>query len=380
MINSLKSVLTEALDKHAPATTKTLTTWKSNPWFTEEIRTQKRILRKMERVYHRYKTNTSWQNFRIQKQNYRDMLKKAKTEAVSEKVAECSNDTKKLHKIVNNILGTTNEKPLPPSDYKNKLADEFANYFIEKTPKIREQLDSYDKYMPWHKEIPTLSQFDPMTTEEVTRLKSSMATKSCKLDAIPTSVLKQITWSIVHTVTKIINISLTQGIFTEEWKTAIVHPLLKKLGSELTPSNYRPVSNLSFLSKLLEKYALQQFNNHCITNKLLPDYQLAYRKNYSMETSLIKLISDISWAVERQQVTALTALDLSAAFNTVDHEILIEVLEHQFGITNLALSWFKTYLYPRKFVVNIDGHHSREIDLKFSVPQGSLAGPILYLA
>ena len=120
MINSLKSVLIEALDKHATATTKTLTTRKSNPWFTEEIRTQKRILRKMERVYHRHKTNTSWKNFRIQKQNYRDMLKKAKTEVVSEKVAECSNDTKKLYKIVNNILGTTNEKPLPPSDDKNK--------------------------------------------------------------------------------------------------------------------------------------------------------------------------------------------------------------------------------------------------------------------
>ena len=135
--------------------------------------------------------------------------------------------------------------------------------------------------MPWHKEIPSLSQYDPMTSEEVTRIISSMATKSCELDAIPISVLKQITLSIVPTITKLINVSLTQGIFAEEWKTVIVHPLLKKLGSELTPSNYRPVSNLSFLSKLLEKCALQQFNKHCITNKLLPDYQSAYRKNYS---------------------------------------------------------------------------------------------------
>ena len=99
-----------------------------------------------------------------------------------------------------------------------------------------------------------------------------------------------------------------------------------------------------------------------------------------METSLIKLINDILWAMERQEVTALTALDLSVAFDTVNQEILMEVLEHQFGITNLALSCFKTYLYPRKFVADIDGHCSREIDLKFSVPQGSLAGPILYLA
>ena len=269
---------------------------------------------------------------------------------------------------------------MPPSDDKNKLADEFANYFIEKIQKIREQLDSYDKYMQWHKDIPSLSQFDPMTSEEVTRIISSIATKSCKLYAIPTSVLKQITLSIVPTITKIISISLTQGKFAEEWKAAIVHPLLKKLGSELTPANYRPVSNLSFLSKLLEKCTLQQFNKHCITNMLLPDYQSAYRKNYSTETSLIKLINDILKAMEKQEVTALTALDLSAAFDTVIHEILIGVLEHQFGITNSALSWIKAYLYPRKFIVDINGHSSREIDLKYSVPQGSLAEPILYLA
>ena len=137
----------------------------------------------------------------------------------------------------------------------------------------------------------------------------------------------------MHTITKIINISLTQGIFAEEWKTAILHPFLKKLMSELIPSNYRPVSNLSFLSKLLEKCALQQFNNHCISIKLLPNYQLAYRKNYGMETFLIKLVNDILWAMERQEVTALTTLDMSVAFDTVDHEILIEVQEHQFGTT-----------------------------------------------
>ena len=99
-----------------------------------------------------------------------------------------------------------------------------------------------------------------------------------------------------------------------------------------------------------------------------------------MEISLIKLVNNILWAMERQEVTALTALDLTATFDTVDHNILIDVLEHQFGINNSPLNWFKTYLYPRRFIVDVDDHDSREIDLKFSVPQGSLAGPILYLA
>ena len=218
-----------------------------------------------------------------------------------------------------------------------------------------------------------------MTTNEVARLISSMATESCELDAILTSVLKQVTPSIIETIIKIINISFAWGTFVEECKIAIVCPLLKKLGSELIPPNYRPVSNLSFISKLLERCALHQFNNHCDTNKLLPDCQSAYRMNYSTETSLVKLINNILWTMERQEVTALTALDLSAAFNTVDHEILIDILEHKFGVKDSALNWFKTYLYPRKFTVNVDGHHSREINLKFSVPQGSLAGPVLYL-
>ena len=100
IINSLESVLKDVLDKHAPAITKTLTTRKSNPWFTEEVRSQKRLLRKIERTYCRYKTNTSWQNLRIQKQIYRDMHKKAKTDAVSNKVMECGNDTKNFTKLL----------------------------------------------------------------------------------------------------------------------------------------------------------------------------------------------------------------------------------------------------------------------------------------
>ena len=155
-----------------------------------------------------------------------------------------------------------------------------------------------------------------MPNSKVARLIPFMATKSCKQDAIPTSILKQVTPNIIETIIKIVNISFAWGTFAEEWKMTIVYPPLKKLGSELIPSNYRPVSNFPFLSKFLEKCALQQFNNDCNTNKLLPDYQLAYRTNYSTETSLVKLINDILWTMEWQEVATLTALDLSPAFET----------------------------------------------------------------
>ena len=118
---------------------------------------------------------------------------------------------------------------------------------------------------------------------------------------------------------------------------AIVCPLIKKLGLELVYSNYRPVSHLPFLSKVVEKCMLRQFDIHCDNNNLLPDYQLAYRQNYSMETSIIKLCNDVLWAIVNQQLTAFIAIDLSAVFNTVDLDILLNVLTAKLNITGMAL-------------------------------------------
>ena len=115
-------------------------------------------------------------------------------------------------------------------------------------------------------------------------------------------------------------------IFASKWKTAIVHPILKKAGLDLILSNFIPVSNLSFISKVVEKLVLAQFNKHCSIHSLIPNYQSAYRANYSCEAALTKIVNDILWAMEHQKVTSLVAIDLSAAFGTVDHDILLSVL------------------------------------------------------
>ena len=104
---------------------------------------------------------------------------------------------------------------------------------------------------------------------------------------------------------------------------------------------------------------------------LQPDYQLAYREAYSCETSLLKLSNDIIWSFERKGITSLMALDLSAAFDRVDHQL--KMLMDKFGVTNRALHWFEEYLQPRSFRVLINKSYSKEIDLKYSVPQGSAA-------
>lgn len=140
------------------------------------------------------------------------------------------------------------------------------------------------------------------------------------------------------------------------------------------------MSNLPFLSKLIEKAALFYLNKHGNEHNLLPKNQSAYRQHHSCESALLRLVNDILAAMENQEVTALIALDLSAAFDTVDHDILLGVLNRQYGICGVALDWLDSYLRPRSCRVSVNNIMSSARDLTCSVPQGSCLGPWLYLA
>ncbi|WP_308339768.1 reverse transcriptase domain-containing protein, partial [Thiolapillus sp.] len=166
---------------------------------------------------------------------------------------------------------------------------------------------------------------------------------------------------------------MLSGTFPTVFKHAIVKPLLKK--TSLDPNdlkNFRPVSNLSFFSKLLEKVVMSQLLDHLNTNELWPRFQSAYRACHSTETALLRVLNDLLTASDDGQVSLLTLLDLSAAFDTIDHDILFHRLEHVFGIQNSALSFFRSYLTERKQMVSISGYSSNPSTLLHGVPQGSI--------
>ena len=119
------------------------------------------------------------------------------------------------------------------------------------------------------------------------------------------------------------------------------------------------------MSKLTEQVALDQFNDHCDSFSLLPDFQSAYRKNYRSETALVKIVNNALLAMEHQKVTALIIPDLLAAFNTVDFDILPDILRCKFGITGTALNWYKSYLTPRHMKVSIKICYSEPRQLKY---------------
>ena len=226
---------------------------------------------------------------------------------------------------------------------------------MSKIKSIRDSLDSHPLYKPIRREVPKFSRFSRITEDQVEKIMRCMPSKCCELDVMPPKIMKQIIPSIITPITNLINNSLENGVFANNWKMAIIKPLLKKPGLDLICKNYRPVSNLSFLSNVLEKCALLQFNNHCTTNNLLPDYQSAYRECFSCATALVKLMDDILWNMEEQKITAVVAIDLSVAFDTVDHDVLLDVLNNRFGLEGNTQNWIDSYLRPRKFKVNTGG-------------------------
>ena len=202
--------------------------------------------------------------------------------------------------------------------------------------------------------------------------------KSCALDPLPTPILKKCLDLLLPIISRIINNSLSTGSFPDEFKLALVTPLLKKLGLELVFPSFRPVSNLSFISKLSERVVADQFIQYCMDNGLYEPFQSAYTKHRSTETALLRIHNDILQSMDKQCVSLLVLLDLSAAFDTVDHHVLLPILERKYGVTGTVLDWFHSYLSGRTQCVSIDGVKSDPQSLKYGVPQGSVLGPILF--
>ena len=369
------------LDLHAPEKRSKCNDRCRIPWFNSMTKTQKKLVRNRERIWLKYGTDATWEAFKREQKRYQEMIKYNKQQVYCSQIHEAKGDTKQLYKISNFLMGNREEQQFPDDRSSSQLAEDFVDYFYNKIVNIRKLFEDIDPIKPTiNNTVPKFCKFSVLTESEVKRIALKMKTKTCELDTMPTSVLKQILDKCLPSLTKIVNLSLSEGVFALQWKEAIVRPLLKKLGLELIESNYRPVSNLSFISKLVEKAALSQFIDHCNSFGLLPDYQSAYREGYSCESSVIKFTNDILWSMERRELTGSAFIDLSAAFDTVDHEILLEVLNKSFGITDSALGWYDSYLRPRSFKVCIDGHYSTPRNLSFSVPQGSASGANIFTA
>ena len=224
------------------------------------------------------------------------------------------------------------------------MADRFLEHFSDKITNIRQRLNQPSVAQPTRPAIDnergyTLSEFSPATAVDTCRLVQTCPSKQCCLDPLPTSLLKANINVIAPTLTRIINLSLDCATVPVDMKSALITPVLKKTSldsNELV--NYRPISNLSFVSKLLERHIAADIRCYIDENVLLDPFQSAYRLRHSTETALVRIHDDILQALDREKGVILVLLDLKAAFDTVDHSMLLRQL-YAIGIRESALAW-----------------------------------------
>ena len=393
LVDSYNSVLAELLEKHAPLKSLKVTVRDNAPWYTSDIKEAKRVSRRWERRWRSSGLTVHKDIYRASLDYVSTLIEKSKKEYYSSKFDDI--DQKSVYKLANTILHKPKDMALPIHDSATKLATLFNDFFVKKIINLRKDLQDIVVSLPASlsslshpvnitspdcSPIPVLDSFDPTTEQELRKIIMSTKSTQCSLDPVPTKLLKDCIDVLLPILTKIVNLSLANGVMPDCLKKALVIPLVKKLNLSLENlKNFRPVSNLAYLSKLIERVVARRLISHMDMNKLHELLQSSYKKFHSCETALIKVQDDILKAIDNKKCVLLILLDLSAAFDTVDHHRLVQVLSERLGLTGTALKWFQNYLSSRIQSVIIDGKESDVWNILFGVPQGSVLGPILFI-
>ena len=219
-----------------------------------------------------------------------------------------------------------------------------------------------------------LKTFTPTTIDELRSIIHETGLKTSTNDPLPKSMIGDDIEFWLPYLCDLVNCSLNSGSI-EGAKLAHLTPLIKSNSLDPTDlKNYRPISNLSFIGKLIERVVLKRLNDHMAQNNLQIPFQSAYKKHHSTETLLIRIVNDLLITIDENKATVVMLLDLSAAFDTVDHNKLLNILKYKMGLEGEALNWFRSFLCGGCQKVRVEGYESVEILIKFGVPQGSVWG------
>lgn len=383
LVQQYNFCLGNLLDKHAPVVERKIILRPHAPWYNDQLRSEKRLKRIEERKWKKSNSNADKQSYLHTCRAYALQLTEAKKRYHINRFQDC--DQHKLFHLVNELTSPCHDQVLPSHAEPKALAEEFAEFFRDKIQKVNDQISLNVDTSPHVSAVhpPTtssLENWNVLTSDDIMQVVMASRTRSCDLDPLPTSLLKTHINELIMCITSIINTSFSTGQFPSHLKHAIITPIIKKPKLDLNLlSNYRPISNISFLSKVLEKIACIQLQKYLVDNKLLGQYQSAYRANHSTETALVRVHNDLIRAIDVGREVLLVLLDYSAAFDTVNHSILLHRLKSTYGISGKVITWIQSYLVSRTYAVKVRSISSSSCNLSCGVPQGSVIGPLLFI-
>ena len=359
-------------DKHAPCKMLRVKQ-RTNSWFSKHILDIIYQRDSLHRRAIRQKSSLLMKKYRITRNKVRSVIKRAKREYYTQTI-NASSRPRHLWNILRTILPSKSNNQVSPSVLS---ANTFNNYFSSigqkltaKLPTINHAYKNYSLPPFAFKIISNIA-----TYKFLYKLKTST---TLDISDINTYLLKSSAHLIAPSLTHIFNLSLYSGILPSDFKIARVTPVYKKSGDPADVSNYRPISVISNISKILEKLVKVQLMHHLTKFKLLSSTQFAYIKGKSTQLAIHTVTERFLQNIENGSLTTACFLDLSKCFDTISHPVLLEKLQN-FGIIGTENFWFQSYLSQRTQIVKYNGILSQPNFLPIGVPQGTILGPILFI-
>ena len=380
-VETFTSIFNECLNACAPYVTKKRKR-PAAPWITDSIRQaiSSRNIAQQQLKDNRHNIDLQIK-YKTEKKLVKSMLYKAKTNYYKEKLCECRGNTANTWKLIKEVVPDKKSSHYHCFDNKKEKAEEFNKHFAnvgkiiyEKTRICNPSERTTEYTMTIQPTDSTYFRPEPVDIDSVILIiKHLNDTKSIGADKIPLSFLRDSLSITAFYLTCIVNTSIVTGKFPTMWKQAVVVPLLKG-GDPQNVQNYRPISLLSVVSKILEKIIARQLTFYLESKSLLSTNQHGFRPKLSTETALTTVTNQIYNNMDNRKISLLTLCDLSKAFDSVDHMYLLNKCSN----LKIDTEWLTSYLKKRTQSVRIDDTTSSKENVNYGVPQGSILGPILF--